>query len=307
MIFVSIVECKLVLNMGRQTIPSTNQIMTGFDSDLHGHIGQNTGNENIAQPNIQPTVSASENTANVGVQYVAEQYWDDEIQNLRNPGTGSAPPTRFYHSDMISSLRAASHGYAASRELPFSSNYGFTGVSAYEHGWNSHYLDNIRSLREIIYSERISGTIQHSNSSSGSSSSAAPSNAWHPDAHGVAVMDSASFALPQYYRELGDPSIMEGLSSGYLRYRSGATGMNHLMVNEHNLLIPGNYMVLNFQPASTLTNQIPATSYVNGKSSIPYQIFHFRALFYQWDIFYVEKLKLLYGLQQVIFRLTRWN
>ncbi|XP_040989053.1 uncharacterized protein LOC121236688 [Juglans microcarpa x Juglans regia] len=267
--------------MGRGTIPCTNQ-MTGFESGLHG---QNTGNENVAQPNIQPAVSASENTANVGVQYVAEQYRDDEIQNLRNPGTGGAPPTRFYHSDTISSLGAASQRHAASSQLPSSSNYGFTGVSADEHGRNdSHSLDNTRSLCEIRYSERISGTIQHSNSSSGSSSSAAPSNTRHPDADRVAVMDSASFALPQYYRELGDPSIMEGLSSN-LRYRSGATGMSHLMVNEHNHLIPGNYMVLHFRPASTLrpdrqlssnsghegtsaTNQIPATPYINGSNSI---------------------------------------
>ncbi|KAF5460943.1 hypothetical protein F2P56_020776 [Juglans regia] len=268
--------------MGRGTIPSTNQ-MTGFESGLHG---QNTGNENVAQPNIQPAVSASENTANAGVQYVAAPYWDDEIQNLRNPGTGGAPPTRFYHSDMISSLGAASQRHAASSQLPSSSNYGFTGVSADEHGRDgSHSLDNTRSLCEIRYSERISGTIQHSNSSSGSSSSAGPSNTRHPDADRVAVMDSASFALPQYYREIGDPSFMEGLSSRHLRYRSGATEMNHLMVNEHTHLIPGNYMVLHFQPASTLrpdrqlssnsahegtsaTNQTPATPSINGSNSI---------------------------------------
>lgn len=250
-------------------------------------------NENFGQPNIRTMVSSSGNTTNLDVQYIGEHYDNamiygitqyNGIQHHHNLDLGVAPASNFYYSYMTPSSSSGalplprSHG--ASGQLPSASNYGVIGVSADEHGRNIHFMDDGRGPFKRKYAEGIAGSFQHNNASSGSSSSVAPSNIRHPD--GVAVMDAASFALPQY-RGVATTSLMEiGIQSS-LRNRPGATGMDSLLVNDHNHLIQGNYMGQHFQPAgSTLWldqqlsgnsgdggtsawNQAPAMPYMHGK------------------------------------------
>lgn len=285
--------------MGQRSMLCTNQ-MIGFEPDQQGQnylhpepcilLG---ANENFAQPNIRTMVSSSGNTANLDIQYLVEPYDNamiygmtqyNGIQHPHNLDLGVAPASNFYYSYMTPSSGSGalpmqrSHG--ASSQLPSAGNYGVIGVSADEHGRNSLFMDDVRGPFKRKYAEGIAGSFQHNNASSSSSSSVVPSSTRHPD--GVAVIDAASFAPPQY-RGVATPSVMEIGPQTNLRNRSGATGMDSLMVHDHNHLIQANYMGQHFQPAGNLWldqqlssnsgdggtsawNQAPAMPYMHGSN-----------------------------------------
>ncbi|KAK4576828.1 hypothetical protein RGQ29_027389 [Quercus rubra] len=251
-------------------------------------------NENFGQPNIRTMVSSSGNTTNLDVQYIGEHYDNpmiygmtqyNGIQHHHNLDLGVAPASNFYYSYMTPSSGSGSlpvpRSHGASGQLSSASNYGVIGVSADELGRNIHFMDDGRGPFKRKYAEGIAGSFQHNNASTGSSSSVAPSNIRHPD--GVAVMDAASFALPQYRGVATTPSLMEIGPQNSLRNRPGASGMDSLLVNDHNHLIQGNYMGQHFQPAGTLWldqqlssnsgdggtsawNQAPAMPYMHGSN-----------------------------------------
>ncbi|KAF5460950.1 hypothetical protein F2P56_020782 [Juglans regia] len=253
--------------MGHRNMLCTNQ-MIGFGLDQNGQnylrsepcilFGANTS---FAQPNIRSMVSASGNTANVDLQYVehcenamiyAIPHYNG-MQHHHNPDLGITPAANFYYSYMTPSsgggVVPAPRSHGASGQLASSSNYGVMGVSADEHGSNSHLVDDIRGPCKRKYAERTAGSFQRNDASSSSSSSVALLNSRHPD--GVSVMDSSSFDLSQY-RGVGTPSLMEVGPQNSLGNRSGATGMDSLMVHDHSHLVRGNYMGQPFQPAGAL-------------------------------------------------------
>lgn len=287
--------------MGQRNMLCTNQ-MIGFELDHHGQnylrpepcilLGPNA---NFPQPNIRSVVPASGNTANIDIQYLIEhcdnpviygmtQY--NGMQQHRNLDLGVAPAANFYYSYVTPSSSSValptlrSHG--ASNHLPSSSNYGVIGVAADEHGSNSHFMDDVRGPYKRKYDEGTAGNFQHNEASSSSTLSVSSLNTRHPD--GVAVMDAASFDLSQY-RGVGTPSLMEVGPQRSLRNRSGANGMDSLVVHDHNHLIQGSYMGQPFQSAGALWldqqlnsnsadggasawNQASAMPYIHGKSLI---------------------------------------
>ncbi|KAF5462564.1 hypothetical protein F2P56_018558 [Juglans regia] len=264
--------------MGQRNKLCTNQ-MTDFESGRHGQNYIRPENPaSLTQPNIRTMASASDNAANVDAQFVV-----DHCDNVINPGMtqfneiqhhhnlGVAPATNFCCSE--SSDMTPSFG--ASSQLSSSSNYGVIGGSADEHGRNFHFRDDVRVPREREYSEGISGSFQHGNSSSSFSSSVAPSNNRHPE--GVVVIDSAPFALPEY-RGPCFPSIIRVGHPSSLRNRSGFTGMDFLRFHDHTQLIQDNNTVQYIQPAGTLSldHQLSShpgdrgTSSWNQASATPY-------------------------------------
>ncbi|XP_040986565.1 probable E3 ubiquitin-protein ligase ZFP1 [Juglans microcarpa x Juglans regia] len=240
--------------MGQRNKLCTNQ-MTDFESGRHGQNYIRPENPaSFTQPNLRTMASASDNAANVDAQFAV-----DHCDNVINHGMtqsinetqhhhnlGVAPATNFCCSE--SSDMTPSFG--ASSQLSSPSNYGVIGGSADEHGRNSHFRDDVRVPRERKYSEGISGSFQHGNSSSSFSSSVAPSNNRHPE--GVVVIDSAPFALPEY-RGPRFPSIIRVGHPSSLRNRSGFTGMDFLRFHDHTQLIQDNNTVQYIQPAGTLS------------------------------------------------------
>ncbi|XP_040986558.1 probable E3 ubiquitin-protein ligase ZFP1 isoform X1 [Juglans microcarpa x Juglans regia] len=284
--------------MGQRNILCPNQ-MIGFEPDRNGQnylhpdpcilFGANT---NFAQPNIRNMVSSSGSIANVDLQYSVEHCNNPMIYGMpqyngmqRHPNLdlAVAPAANYYYSYMTPSSGGgalpAPRSHGASGQLPSSSSYGVIGISADEHGSNGHFTDDIRGPCKRKYAEGIPGSFQHNDVSSSSSSSASPLNTRHPD--GVSVMDATSFDL-SLHRGAGTPSLMEVGPQSSLRNRSGATGMDSLMMHEHNHLVQGNYLGQPFQPAGALWldqqlsstsgdggtwNQPPAMPYVHGSNA----------------------------------------
>ncbi|KAB1216557.1 E3 ubiquitin ligase BIG BROTHER [Morella rubra] len=206
--------------MGQRNMLCTNQ-MIGFELDHHGQNYLRPEpcillgpNANFPQPNIRSVVPASGNTANIDVQYLIE-HCDNPVIYGMTQYNGMQ-----HHRNLDLGVAPAANFYY-SYVTPLSSSVALPTLRS--HGASNHLPSSSNYVSSL--------------------------NTRHPD--GVAVMDAASFDLSQY-RGVGTPSLMEVGPQRSLRNRSGANGMDSLVVHDHNHLIQGSYMGQPFQSAGAL-------------------------------------------------------
>lgn len=208
---------------------------------------------NISQPNIHTVVTASGNTNNIDSHYLIDAYDNGVMYGMtqfngihyqHNLDMGVAASSNLYYSAMNPSSGTGALpqpiNQRASEQLPASSTYAISGFSSDNFGRCNGFMDDARGPYKQKIAEGTRGNYQYFNGAA--SSSVTPPNARHSD--GVAMMDSASFSLPQF-RGNGFPSLVEVGPHGSLWSRSGES----FMVHEHNHLIRGNYLGQHFQPA----------------------------------------------------------
>uniref|UniRef100_A0A2P2LLU9 Uncharacterized protein n=1 Tax=Rhizophora mucronata TaxID=61149 RepID=A0A2P2LLU9_RHIMU len=286
--------------MGQRNLLDTNQ-MIGLELDQRGwgylqpepciFMG---GLTNFPQPDVQTMVTTLGNITNHDTHHQPEHY-DGAIFNgmpqyhgvQRHPhhhapsidlGIASAP-------NFCVPYLAPSSGIPLSHQscdqLPSSSNYGVVGVFADEHRANSNLMENVRGIYKRKNADGCTGNFQHYNAFSNPNSLVAPLNTRHSD--GVALVDSATFPLPQYRGNVS-PSIREIGPHGSVRNRLGTIGLNPVPAHGQNHFIQGRYMGQLFQQTGSLLvdqqfsngstdagpsvwTQSPVNSYIHGNNA----------------------------------------
>ena len=265
---------------------------------------------NFPQPNMHSMLSAPGNSSNFDVRHLPEHYDGSAMfygigqyngvqhhHPVPSLDIGVAPGSNIYNPYLTPSSGnrgfPVSINHGPSDQLPSSSNHGVIGVSTDEYGRENHFMDGVRGACKRKNAEGILGNFQYINGLASSSSSVPPFNTRHLES-GVSMMDSASFAQPQY-RGNNAPSIMEVGSHRSVRNRSGAVGLDSVLAHNHNHLVQGNYIGHPFQPSGnpwvdqqsgnngsdggTLAwNHGPALPYLHGILSSHIFVSHFRFL-----------------------------
>ncbi|KAI4322981.1 hypothetical protein L6164_022626 [Bauhinia variegata] len=197
----------------------------------------------FSQTNIH-TVTASGNITNIDSHYLPDAYDSavmygvtqyNGIQHQHNLDMGVAAATNLYYPGMNPSsstgILPVPLNHRASDQLPASSSFAVSGVSSDNYGRSSGFTDDVRGLYKRKTAEGIRGNFQCFNPSA---SSVPPQNARHLD--GVAIMDAASFSLPQF------PVRPHG--------STWSRSSEAVMMNEHNHVFRGNYLGQHFQPVA---------------------------------------------------------
>ncbi|KAI4333615.1 hypothetical protein L6164_018399 [Bauhinia variegata] len=200
---------------------------------------------NFSQPNIHNVVTASGNTTNIDSHYLPDAYDNammygvtqyNSIQHQHNLDMGVAAAPNLYYSGMNPSsstgVLPVPLSHRTSDQLPASSTFTVPGVSSDNFGRSSGFIDDVRGPYKRKIAEGIRGNFQYFNPSA--SSSVPPPTVRHPD--GVAIMDAASFSLPQF------PMGPHG--------NAWSRSSEAVMVHEHNHMIRGNYLGQHFQPVA---------------------------------------------------------
>jgi len=245
----------------------TNQMIDlEMDQQSQGYLHPEScillgGVTNLRPPDIPTMLTASGNTINRDA-HLADRY--DGAMFYGMPQYHGVHPHPQYHSPNLDlSVATAPNFYvpymtpssgipishASCDQLSSSNNYGVIGVSADEHGTNSHFMDNARSSYKRKNAEGNPGNFHYLNASASSSSSVPPMNTRHPE--GVALMDATSFT-PPHYRGTSASSIREVGSQRSVRNRLGSVGLDPALTHNPNHFIQGNYLGQPYQPGGSL-------------------------------------------------------
>lgn len=249
--------------MGQRNMMCTGQMIDlQMDERNQGHHVISV--TNFPQPNMHSMLSAPGNSSNFDVRHLPEHYDGSAMfygigqyngvqhhHPVPSLDIGVAPGSNIYNPYLTPSSGnrgfPVSINHGPSDQLPSSSNHGVIGVSTDEYGRENHFMDGVRGACKRKNAEGILGNFQYINGLASSSSSVPPFNTRHLES-GVSMMDSASFAQPQY-RGNNAPSIMEVGSHRSVRNRSGAVGLDSVLAHNHNHLVQGNYIGHPFQPS----------------------------------------------------------
>ncbi|KAJ8755041.1 hypothetical protein K2173_016508 [Erythroxylum novogranatense] len=248
--------------MGQRNMICSNQMMDiEMNQRSRGYLRPEPciflgGLPNLPQPDIQTIITTTGNTTNLSSHnrpecydgamfYGVPQYQGVQHHSHHhppNPDLGVASGPNFYVPYMAQPS-GIPQNHRSCDQLSSSSSYGVIGVPA------DHHIDNVRGAYKRKNADCNLGNFQYCNAFLSSGTSVSPVNARHPD--GIALVDAASFTLPQYGGN-GSPSVREVEAHRSTRNRLGASGLTPLLAQNQNHLMHRNYVGQRFHPAGSI-------------------------------------------------------